>query len=388
MIRRIAIVAGDFVKTGGMDRANYALADYLTRSAVPVELVSHRVDPELAGRPTLRWHRVPRPRGWHAAGEPLLDARARLVARGMRTPGELCIANGGNSLAGGINWVHYVHAEYPQPLEPSGAGVKRWGLSRWSARRERQAFGRARMIVTNSDATRNALVDRLGVDAARVRTIYYGIDSASFGPVATDERERARRELGLAGRMALAFVGALGDRRKGFDVLFAAFEMLAKEPTWDVDLVVVGAGATVPLWRERAERSGLADRIHFLGFRRDVPFVLAACDGLVAPTRYEAFGLGVAEALARGLPAIVSRRAGVAELYPRELRELLIDDVESVTELASRLRAFRAGREGLTARIAPLVERVRGRSWDQMASEIVDLIAEQAPGQLPRSARG
>jgi hypothetical protein len=150
MLRRVAIVAGDFVKTGGMDRANYALADYLTRSSVPVELVSHRIDPVLAERPTLRWHRVPRPAGWHAAGEPLLDARARLVARGMRLSGELCIANGGNSLAGGINWVHYVHAEYPQRLDRSVAGLKRWALSGWSARRERQAFARARMIVTNS----------------------------------------------------------------------------------------------------------------------------------------------------------------------------------------------------------------------------------------------
>jgi glycosyltransferase involved in cell wall biosynthesis len=388
MLRRVAIVAGDFVKTGGMDRANYALADYLTRSSVPVELVSHRIDPVLAERPTLRWHRVPRPAGWHAAGEPLLDARARLVARGMRLSGELCIANGGNSLAGGINWVHYVHAEYPQRLDRSVAGLKRWALSGWSARRERQAFARARMIVTNSEATRRALIDRIGVDAARVRTIYYGIDAARFGPVGPEERERARRELGLRGRMALAFVGALGDRRKGFDVLFAAFQMLAKESGWDVDLVVVGAGATVPLWRERAERSGLADRIHFLGFRRDVPFVLAGCDGMVAPTRYEAFGLGVAEALARGLPALVSRRAGVAELYPPELRELLIDDVESVAEVASRLRAFRAGHDQLTASIAPLAERVRERSWDQMAREIVDLIADQAPGQLPRSARG
>lgn len=388
MLRRIAIVAGDFVKTGGMDRANYALADYLARSAVRVDLVSHRIDPQLALQPTLRWHRVPRPAGWHAAGEPLLDARARLLARGLRMPGELCIANGGNSLAGGINWVHYVHAEYPQPFEQSARGVKRWALSRWSAHRERQAFGCARMIVTNSETTRRALVERLGVDAARVRTVYYGIDAGRFGPVAEEERERARRELGLGTRRALAFVGALGDRRKGFDVLFAAFQSLAADPTWDVDLVVVGAGADVPVWRARAERAGLADRVHLLGFRRDVPFVLAGCDGLVAPTRYEAFGLGVAEALARGLPAIVSRRAGVAELYPAELRELLIDDVESVSELATRLRAFRAALEELGARIAPLVQRVRGRSWDQMASEIVELIADQPPGQLPRSARG
>ena len=45
----------------------------------------------------------------------------------------------------------------------------------------------------------------------------------------------------------------------------------------------------------------------------EAPAVLAACDALVSPTRYEAYGLAVHEALARGLPALVSRSAGIAD---------------------------------------------------------------------------
>ncbi|MDK2408772.1 glycosyltransferase [Aphanizomenon sp. PH219] len=53
--------------------------------------------------------------------------------------------------------------------------------------------------------------------------------------------------------------------------------------------------------------------INFLGFRADVPNLLRAADCLVAPTRYEAYDLGVHEALCCGLPAIVSADAGVDE---------------------------------------------------------------------------
>jgi len=83
-----------------------------------------------------------------------------------------------------------------------------------------------------------------------------------------------------------------------------------RDPGWDARLVVVGTGASLPSWRARTVEEGLGDSITFLGFRNDVPDVLAACDLLVSPTRYEAYGLNVQEALCTGLPAIVQRRGG------------------------------------------------------------------------------
>ena len=111
-------------------------------------------------------------------------------------------------------------------------------------------------------------------------------------------------------------MGALGDVRKGFDTLFEAWRRLVGDPGWDARLVVVGTGTSLPSWRARAVDEGLGGSIAFLGFRDDVPDVLAACDLLVSPTRYEAYGLNVQEALCTGLPAIVSAGAGIAERYP------------------------------------------------------------------------
>jgi glycosyltransferase involved in cell wall biosynthesis len=171
----------------------------------------------------------------------------------------------------------------------------------------------------------------------------------------------------------VAFVGALGDRRKGFDTLLAAWQRLCRG-NWDADLVVIGGGAELPVWRTRVQAIGLEERIRFLGFRRDVPELLPACDLLVSSTRYEAYGLGVHEALCCGVPALVSRSAGVAERYPAELAHFLLDDPEDDVALAARLFAWREHRDGCRPDVATLTERLRQRTWDDMVAEMLGLM--------------
>jgi glycosyltransferase involved in cell wall biosynthesis len=230
------------------------------------------------------------------------------------------------------------------------------------------------LVLANSERTRRDLIERLGLDGGRVRTVYYGVDPHCFRPIGAAERAAVREKMGWPLDRPLAvFVGALGDRRKGFDTLFAAWGRLCSRPDWDVDLVVIGSGVELPAWQSRAREAGLAERIRFLGFRRDVPELLPACDVLAAPTRYEAYGLGVHEALCCGLSAFVSRSAGVAERYPEELSGLLLDDPEDAADLASRLREWREQREFLGGAVLRLSERLRAYTWEHMARRIVEL---------------
>jgi glycosyltransferase involved in cell wall biosynthesis len=366
----VLIVAGDFVLTGGMDRANYALADYLSREGRAVELVAHRAAPELVSRALVTFRSVPKPLGSYALGEPFLDRLGRRAARRARASGARVIVNGGNCIARGVNWVHYVHAAYAPERPRTLAGVRRWLMHLGALRQERAALRAATRVVANSHATRRVLVERLGVPAERAVVVYYGVDATRFSPIPPGAAAFARARLGWPDRPTVAFIGALGDRRKGFDTLFEAWCELCKSSSWDADLVAIGTGAELGRFRERALSRGLAQRVRLLGFRDDVDQLLGACDALVAPTRYEAFGLGVAEALARGLPALVSRAAGVAELYPAELSTCLLDDPESASELVARLRQWRANLDDLRDAVRPLSERVRGRSWDDMAREV------------------
>jgi glycosyltransferase involved in cell wall biosynthesis len=140
-------------------------------------------------------------------------------------------------------------------------------------------------------------------------------------------------------------------------------------------LVVIGRGAMLPEWQRRAADEGLDESIMFLGFRDDVPRLVRAADLLVAPTRYEAYGLGVHEALCCGLPAIVSAEAGVAERYPQALASLLLRDVENVDGLAERVELCLDTHDALLERMQPFAATLRARTWDHMAHDIVQAVA-------------
>lgn len=369
-MNRWLLISGDFTPLGGMDRANHALASSLAaRPGADVHLVAHRVWPDLEQRASVHVDIVRRPFGSHLAGGPLLAAAGQRRAKAFT--GGRVIANGGNADAGDITWVHYLHAAYT----PAAAGIRRRVQARathhYYLAQERAALDHARIVLCNSERTARDVHERLGIGPDRTRVVYYGSDPEGFSLVTDDARASARQELGWsADRPVAVFVGALGDRRKGFDRLFAAWRELCRDREWDADLVVAGHGGELPRWRRLAVEAGLEGRFKFLGFRADVPRVMAAADVLVHPARYEAYGLGVHEALCRGLPAIVSAVAGVADLYPPELSDLLIRNVEDETEIAERLRRWRREMAAWTGRVRPFADRLRSRTWNDMSTEI------------------
>jgi glycosyltransferase involved in cell wall biosynthesis len=379
-VKPYLLVAGDFVKTGGMDAANHALASYLADTGNQVHLVALRVAQDLASRSNVTVHRIPKPANSYILAEPLLDRTGRRWARRLARAGGRVVVNGGNCQWGDANWLHYVHAAYrPQTERRVSGRLKGWLSHRLFMAGERAALRRARIVIANSNRTRQDAIDRLGLPAARVRRVYYGVDADTFRPVTAAERAAARAALAWPeNRPYVAFIGALGDRRKGFDTLFTAWRMLCANPQWDADLVVIGSGSELPYWKIRSAEAGLDSRIRFLGFRDDVPFIMAACDALVAAARYEAYGRVVQEALCRGLPAFVTRSAGVAEHYPVELHDLLMPDACQAADLAARLRAWRKSIDGYRDAVAPLSRTLRAHTWKRMAEQIVELIEAAA----------
>jgi glycosyltransferase involved in cell wall biosynthesis len=172
-------------------------------------------------------------------------------------------------------------------------------------------------------------------------------------------------------RTVALFIGALGDRRKGFDTVLKAWRIMhARRAGRTPMLVVIGSGTLLSQWRQRVRDAGLDDSIVFLGFRNDVPRLVRAADLLVAPTRYEAYGLGVHEAICCGLPAVVSADAGVAERYPLSLQHLLLPDPEQPEDIAVRVEAAIDDREPVAGALAAFSADLRARTWDDMARDI------------------
>src|SRR5579863_9026446 len=345
--RTWVLVAGDFHRAGGMDRANAEFADYLCAVGANVHLVSFRVDADLAAHPNVHVHRATRLAGAHFLAQHRLDRLGRAVAADVIacTPGARVLVNGVNCAWSDINWVHFVHREW----QTSARGAPLWfrlkhGLDGWSnSRKELRVLRGARMVIANSERTRTDLIRDVGVAADRVFTVYLGCGS-EWRLSTASQRAAARAWLGAPpDRPLAAFVGALGhDSRKGFDTLWSAWRSLCARSDWDADLIVAGGGRALPQWRGEIERAGLGSRVRLLGFTDRVHDVLAAADVLVSPVRYESYGLNVQEALSSGIPAIVSQSAGVAERYPADLNDLLLPNPEDARDLAIRLIRWRA----------------------------------------------
>jgi glycosyltransferase involved in cell wall biosynthesis len=377
-VKRWLLVAGDFTPLGGMDAANHALARYLAGEG-EVHLVTHRAWPDLQAQSGVTVRCVRRPFGRHALGSGLLARAGEREWKRLQPQGSQAIVNGGNCrIPGAVNWVHYLHAAYRPRIATSTLGrAKGAVIHRRDLAAERTALVEAPLIICNSRRTRDDVVEHVGIDPSRVRVVYYGGDPTRFSRVTPEQRAAARDRFGWpADRPLVAFVGALGDRRKAFDTVFAAWVRLCRDSEWDCDLVVAGSGAEQPVWERKARDLGCGDRIRFVGFRDDVPELLAAVDALVHPARYEAYGLSVREALCRGIPAIVSRSSGVAEEYPGSLDDLLLANSDDEAELEERLRVWRRQRVMLAAAVEPVGAALRARTWDNMAAEIEAAITE------------
>ena len=376
MMGSYGLISGDFVTTGGMDRANHALATFLANRGDEVHLAGFRASQDLLARANVTFHRARKPLNSYLLASPILARLGRSMAKTIAAKGGRVVVNGGNCDWSDVNWVHYVHAAWPPTT--SGGLARRFKAAvshRRALGRERSQIGRARLVIANSERTRKDLIERVGVTADRIKTIYLGADVDRFRPPSDLERATARAALGWNNdRPVAVFIGAMGDRRKGFDTLYAAWKLLASQASWDARLAVVGAGTSLESWKARTRAEGLSESVEFLGFRADVPAILAACDVLVSPARYEAYGLNVHEALCCGLPALASRDSGVAEQFPASLAELLIPDPNDATDLASRLQMWRDRKAAWREAVAPVSQRLQMRSWNVVAQEFVEAV--------------
>lgn len=153
-------------------------------------------------------------------------------------------------------------------------------------------------------------------------------------------RAEARRQLDLPPEAPLLLFVANDYARKGLDALLRAMAMLPS----DVHLVVAGNPAPIPRYRQLAEQLGLLRRVHFLGSRNDLTPVYFAADCLAHPTLEDSFAMVVLEAMAHGLPVVVSGPAycGISRQLQDGVQALLLSDPRDAASLAGRVNTLLA----------------------------------------------
>jgi UDP-glucose:(heptosyl)LPS alpha-1,3-glucosyltransferase len=194
--------------------------------------------------------------------------------------------------------------------------------------------GRYRKIIAISEVVKKDVAATYGVPNPDLAVVYDGVDAPHWSAHRPGEREDVRNRFGIsADAPVLLFVGN-AFRRKGLDTLLMAMPKL--DPT-GIHALVVGEDPRRGAYQQTTDRLGLAHRVHFAGAQPNVRPFYRAADLLVLPSLQEAFGNVVLEGMAAGLPVVVSRMAGAAEVLGGGLEAGIMDDPRNADELAARV---------------------------------------------------
>lgn len=186
------------------------------------------------------------------------------------------------------------------------------------AAKERFAIARADRIIAVSNATRDDIVNELGIPTERISVIYEAA-GADFRPRDSAETAATLARYDLAHGAYLLSVGTV-EPRKNYERLIEAYAMLvaAQPAPGDMPPLVIagGAGWLYESILAAPERLGVAPYVRFLGRvpDGDLPALIAGSRAFVYPSLYEGFGLPPLEALASGVPVLVARTSSLPEV--------------------------------------------------------------------------
>ena len=375
---RLAIVRQRYNPFGGAERFVARALPALERAGAAVTMITRRaegwgarrvlkVDPFHVGRLWRDWSFARAARAaWRRESFDIVQSHERIPGCDVYRAGD------------------GVHRRWLELRRHDGGTLQRLSIAlnpyhHYVCRAERRMFEhpRLRAVVCNSKMVSDEIRRAFRIAPEKLHVIYSGVDLAHFTPALRGEgREAARAELGCRPRETLfLFVGS-GFARKGLDTAIDALA-IAERPSYR--LAVVGTDRHAARYVERARAAGVAERVRFLGGREDVRPLYAAADCFILPSRYDPFPNTALEALAMGLPILVSSRCGAAEIVERgvngwaceanEPRALALrmreaGDAVDARDLsaAARASAQRFDIEAMAARLADLYRQLTSRN--------------------------
>ncbi len=227
---------------------------------------------------------------------------------------------------------------------------------------ERDGMVNADHIITVSNLTRQTVIDHYGIDPAKVTTVHNAVVPLSQDlldiemPRATDEK-------------VVTFLGRI-TMQKGPEYFVEAAAKVLRNCN-NVRFVMAGSGDMMDQMIHLAAECGIADRFHFPGFQkgRQVYEMLAASDVYIMPSVSEPFGISPLEAMQMGVPSIISKQSGCAEI----LDNVIKTDYWDIDAMADAIHAiisypafYNQLREDGLAEVAQI-------TWDKAGQKVIDI---------------
>lgn len=233
-------------------------------------------------------------------------------------------------------------------------------------------------IITISNFTKKDILKNYSVESNKVVVSYPGFDKEVFKPVKDRQKiEKIQKKYGIKGNYII-YIGTIQPRKN----LMRLMEAVSKID--DLKLVIVGKtrgeGKQGWLFEETLRKPrelGIEDRVIFTGFvpTVDLPALLCGALAYVQPSLWEGFGIPPVEAMACGVPVIVSNISSLPEVVGKS--GLLVKPT-SVDQIEQAIRTVLADKK-LRIKLSKLgIERVKKFSWKKMAKIVIKTLEEVA----------
>ncbi|MCA9381167.1 glycosyltransferase family 4 protein [Candidatus Dojkabacteria bacterium] len=233
---------------------------------------------------------------------------------------------------------------------------------------ELEGFLKADKIIAVSNFTKQIVVERYGIDPAKIEVAHNGVDLAEidYDEVAKANILRASKD---AGYSIVLFLGRLTYQKNPEMMLRAAKEILKYNPK--TLFVYGGSGDMEQQLMHMAAEMGISDKVIFAGFVRgnDKHKLFRIADVFIMPSISEPFGIVPLESLANHTPVIISKQSGISEVLRNSLQVDFWDVDEIVNKIVSVLK-YSSLKNDLSENGYNELPNI---SWDKTASEIIDV---------------
>lgn len=236
---------------------------------------------------------------------------------------------------------------------------------------ERKIFesGNCRIFMPVSNLAKEKMLEEYQVDPDKIHVVHPGVDVEKFKKKDVAVRQEVRKEFGIQDTdMLVLFVG-MNYELKGLDNLLKAVSLIKKINTnHDIKVLVAGKG-NIKKYESMADQLGIGSNVIFAGVCSDIARIYQAGDILALLSGFDTFGMVVTEAMAAGLPVIVSDKVGAKDFVVQGENGFVVrqQDHTKISEILLRL----AEGQMLSTMSRNARQNVADWDWNNVAQKVI-----------------
>ena len=226
---------------------------------------------------------------------------------------------------------------------------------------EKDGMEHADHIITVSNLTRQTVIEKYGIDPAKVTTVHNAVTPLSEELLNVQVQKPKEKVVTFLGRITM---------QKGPEYFVEAAAKVLRNQH-NVRFVMAGSGDMMDKMIHLAAERGISDRFHFPGFQKgkQVYEMLKASDVYIMPSVSEPFGISPLEAMQMGVPSIISKQSGCAEILDNVIKtdywdiDAMADAIHSIVSYPAMYQQLRE--DGLNE--------VNQITWDKAGQKVIDI---------------